>query len=84
MACLWVAETKSWVKGHHHYNFKYTIDKNLNAWKSQNTSTVNMSFQFTQRNQRMKIVGHTPDALAKVVDGLVSEWMEDSSSDGQN
>ena len=32
-----------------------------------------MSFQFTRRNQRMKIIGHIPNASAKVY-GLISEW----------
>lgn len=42
--------------------------KNLSAWETQNTSIVDMLFQFTSKktNQSMEVIGHILDALTSV------------------
>lgn len=47
----WIAKIKSWIKGHHLYNYKYTIAKKTQISKreSQKTSKMYMSCQFNQR-----------------------------------
>lgn len=48
--------------------------KVLNAWESENQLNQHvLSIYLKKTIQRMKIIWHIPDALAKVVDGMMSE-----------
>ena len=47
--------------------------KNLRGSGNQHNEHV-ISVYWKKTNQRMKIIGHIPDALAKLVHGVMSEW----------
>ena len=73
MVCFRVAKIKLWMKGHHHYIYKYTIGKK--TW---------IAVYSKKTKQRMKTIGHNPDGLAKEVDGLMSELKTSQGIDKTN
>ena len=64
------------VKGLHRYNYKYTRGKKLKCLrlpeKEHNEHVI--SVHSKKSSQRMKIIGHNSEALAKFVDELLSKW----------
>lgn len=52
------------------------IGKELECTTEQENQHSNhvISFHLRKNNQRKKVIGHIPDALSKVVDGLMLVW----------
>ena len=52
------------------------IGKELECTREQEDQHSNhvISFHLRKNNQRKKVIGHIPDALSKVVDGLMLVW----------
>ena len=86
MTCLRVEKIKSWVKVHHTFNYKDNIDEKpecLGEPNNQHSEHV-ISVCLKKINHRMKFIGHIPDVLAKLVDGLMLKWRTTQVIDKSN
>ena len=73
MAYIWVAKIRLWIKGHHRYSYKNTVDENLECLRDSENHLIVYS---KKTNQLIKIIGHFSDALAKIVDEMMWEWKD--------
>ena len=64
------------MQGHHNHNYKYAIGEKLEYQReSENEHSEHVISVYSKKtNLGMKIIRQISDALAKVVDGLMSGW----------
>lgn len=51
MVCLWVSKIKSWIKGYHHYNYKYTIGEKTVCLRESENQHIEFYFSLFKENQ---------------------------------
>ena len=75
MANLCVAKISSRVKGHHVYQYNYTVGEDFSrAMEPSNIYSKN-AIAVKEKNSN-KIVGHIPEPLAKILYPLMNEVLE--------
>ena len=73
MANLYVAKISSRVKGHHIYQYNYTVGEDFScAMEPSNICSKNAIA--VKEKKSNKIVGHIPEPLAKIIYLLMKSW----------
>ena len=70
MANLCVAKISSRVKGHHEYQYNYTVGEDFSSAMEASNIYSNNAIAVKEKNSN-KIVGHIPEPLAKILYSLM-------------
>ena len=81
MTSFCVAKLNSRIKGHHVYEYKYTVNEELACMieddNKHSKNAIKVLFrgkEGKQDKQKERIVGHVPEPLAKILYPMMKKW----------